>query len=230
MSCSVFMWPGLALGGGVSCTADLTVANSSSATSGWSDSGGSIVLTIADTTAGINNTAISTWPEWIAWDITDRLGKDVLVSGSPSLALDRTTTTHPGQAMHLAFGFATAANLGALNIAANSRVCQSYNDGLTEEGILARRNDFSAAVATLRAAPALTRCQPLLMNDGWRYLTAALNHGDTGNNPLLTHESSGNALTSTDRIFAFMAGGVSVAATAERTWASTLKVGLSVLT
>ena len=71
--------------------------------------------------------------------------------------------------------------------------------------------------------PAISRCLPSVLGNNWGYLLAQLDHGGTGYDPTQSTQTTVNAAISTNKIYAWLAGGPKNAAVGNVTWEGTLK-------
>lgn len=222
---SVFVFPPA---GGDSTTGalSLTVANAGSQSgSDWTDSGDLLVGTFPALRAGTVGVDQTSWGgDVLIWDLSDLFGEDILVSASPVLTMDWITDTGPGEASVLGFGFCSAANLAGANIGTSSRWCNLYSDGISEEGINSKRNTNTGQTSSLRASPGLVRITPILVNNKWTWHTVTLNHGDTGNDPVISQQTPYDNLTGSNKIFAWLTGGPASAAVGEVVYKGELQV------
>ena len=212
-------------GGGSSSPYTLNIANSGRQTgSDWADNSSNVRATWAAATDGVLGVNQNLWDDLIFWDLTQIIGTDLLVSASPIIALDWQTVTHPGEASIIGYGFCAAANLTDAAVQTASRWSNLYNDGSSSEAAISKRNQATGQTGTVRNNPAISRCLPSLLGNAWSYGLAQLDHAHgSGTDPTTSGQSSVNTLTSSNKIYAWLAGGPKSAAVGQVTWEGTLK-------
>lgn len=191
--------------------ADATASNGGAQ---FTDSGSDLLITVPSGATARNAQALSAADYYLVWPVLDAAGDQATVADAPALVLKWSWTTHPTEGMVVCPGFAAAANLGALSLVASSRWLNLYSNGGSQTATQPRRNTDTTQTGTLRTAPGPAFYSPLILADTWLCAAYGQQYGATQEANVY---STTNALTATDRLFAFLAIMPWVSPSADRT-------------